>query len=196
MNIRGDSGALDSLLLQFFANRSSQSSASSALPSNSPASPRKSQPRDIVTLSGQNPDGNQLQQQSGFQTRQTRLISEEIENLGNGFRRMQEFETVEGRTFSRVEEFTADQNRAKKTIIQQNSSGSTTVLENVLDRQADGTFRSTERFTDEVGTVSTNIQFDITPNNIDILLGRPPSPERQNITPFGLSRGTQIDLSA
>ena len=196
MNIRGDSGALDSLLLQFFANRSPQSSTSSALPSNAPAPPRKSQPRDIVTLSGQNPDGNQLQQQSGFQARQTRLISEEIEKLDNGFRRMQEFETAKGRKFSRIEEFTADQNRAKKTIIQQNSSGSTTMLENILDRQANGTFRSTERFTDEVGAVSTNIEFDITPNNADILLGRPPSPDQNNQSPLKPIRGTQIDLSA
>lgn len=196
MNIRGDSGTLDSLLLQFFANRNPQSSTSSALPSNAPAPLRKSQPRDIVTLSGQNPDGNQLQQQSGFQARQTRLISEEIEKLDNGFRRMQEFETAKGRKFSRIEEFTADQNRAKKTIIQQNSSGSTTMLENILDRQANGTFRSTERFTDEVGAVSTNIEFDITPNNADILLGRPPSPDKNSQSPLKPIRGTQIDLSA
>lgn len=197
MNIRGNSGALDSLLLQFLANRSTQSSSSTAVAPIPQANPlQKSQPKDIISLSGQKPDREQSQQQSGFQGKQTRLITEEIEKLENGFRRIQEFENSEGRKFSRLEEFTADQNRAKKTIIQQNSSGSTTVLENVLDRQANGTFRSTERFIDEVGAVSTNVQYNITPDNVDILLGRPPSPDLNNQSPLKPTRGTQIDLSA
>lgn len=197
MNIRGNSGTLDSLLLQLFTNRNLQSNTSSAVALNAQTSPlQKEQPRDIVTLSGQKPDSNQSQQESGFQARQTRLISEEIEKLDNGFRRIQEFETAEGRKFSRLEEFTADQNRAKKTIIQQNSSGSTTVMENVLDRQTNGTFRSTERFIDEVGAVSTNVEYNVTPKNVDILLGRPPSPDLSTQSPLKPIRGTQIDLSA
>jgi len=90
---------------------------------------------------------------------------------------------------------TTTPDRSKKVVIQQNESGSTTVLENILDRQDDGTFRLTQRYTNEVGETQTNIELNFNPEDANILLGRPPSSTtlRTN-NPFQQTRGTEIDV--
>jgi len=81
-------------------------------------------------------------------------------------------------------------------VIQQNDSGATTLLENAFDRQEDGSFRLTQRFTDETGDTQTNIQFDVPPPNRDIALGRPPDNIEQAQRPNDTARGSQLDVSA
>jgi len=189
MDIRNSSGALDNILLQILQNKSAQSNNNAAAQSAPPPKVR-SRGQDIVSLSTSNGGQNNLNQS------QTRLVSEDITKLEDGFRRTQKFESGEGRQFTRIEEFTTTENRSKRIVLQQNNSGSTTLLENITDRQEDGSFRLTQRFTDENGETNTNIEFNVTPNNQDIILGRVPDPEQQNDKPFQLLRGTQFDLSA
>lgn len=148
------------------------------------------QTRDLVKISPESERQNQ-----NFQ-RGSRLVSEEVEETEKGVRRIQEFENEEGRKFTRIEEINNGENRSTRTVIQQNDSGSTTLLENVFDRQENGSFRVTQRFTDETGETQTNIQFDVNAPNSDIALGRStPSPE-QNRNPFESFRGSQLDVSA
>lgn len=144
--------------------------------------------QDIVRLSGHQ------KQAPNLQTKQTQLVSEKTEKIENGFRRVQEFENKAGKKFTRIEEYTTTDERTKRIVIQQNNSGSTTIAENILDRQEDGYFRLTQRFTDEIGETSTNIEFDVTPNNAGIILGRAPTPEQSNDNPFQQIRGTQFDV--
>ena len=92
---------------------------------------------------------------------QTRLVSEDQEKTGKGFRRFQEFETADGRSFSRHEEFTVTERGSRRLVVQQNASGSTTSLEVVTDKLQDGTFRRTSRFTDETGKTETKIEVDL-----------------------------------
>lgn len=148
--------------------------------------------QDLIQLSKQKAQTGE----EGFQPKHTRLIAEETEEIENGFRRTQKFIGKDGRQFIRIEEFTSSADRSKRIVVQQNSSGNTTILEDILDRQQDGTFRLTQRFTDETGATKTNIEFNVTPNNADIILGRTPAPEQQNAEPFEPSRGTQFDVSA
>lgn len=192
VDIRNASSVLDRLLLQAqqAAGRTTRQGASDT-PSNTAQNNQTGQ--DLISLSDNAP---RERFPSSFQQNQTQLVSEDTQALSNGFRRLQQFESGEGRSFTRVEEFTTTPDRSRRTVIQQNDSGSTTTLENVLDRQDDGSFRLTQRFTDGTGETSTNIQFNVTPNNADILLGRTPAPQQQNIDPSQLPRGREIDLSA
>ncbi len=144
--------------------------------------------KDIIQLSGK-------EKNSAFQPKHPHLLSESTEKIENGFRRIQTFANKKGQEFTRTEEFTTTTDRTKRIVIQQNSSGSTTILENILDRQNDGSFRLTQRFTDEIGATKTNIEFDIKPNNADILLGRAPIATKQDDNPFRPSRGTEFDIS-
>ena len=160
---------------------------------------QKPESSDFIRLSKKIAAKEQDSQNAGnapAKQNQTRLISEKTEDIENGFRRIQKFEGKDGRNFTRVEEFTATPDRAKRIVVQQNRSGNTTVAENILDRQPDGTFRLTQRFTDEVGATNTNIEFNVVPENIDVILGRTPTPEQQNENPFRQSRGTQFDVRA
>lgn len=193
MDIRSSTGTLDSLLLQILQTRNAQTNNAAAT-QDAPLPKIKARAQDIVILSSSSTDQNN--QQSNLGKNQTRLVDEDITKLENGFRRTQKFESGEGRQFTRVEEFTTSENRSIRIILQQNNSGSTTVLENIVDRQDDGSFRLTQRFTDENGETNTNIQFNVTPDNKDIILGRTPDPEQQNDKPFPILRGTQFDQNA
>lgn len=126
----------------------------------------------------------------------TRLIDETITRNDNGFRRTQEFENQNGRTFTRIEDVTTTPNRTRRVVIQQQESGSTTALEEIFDRQQDGTFRLTSRFTDETGRTETNIELNVTPPDRNIILGNVPNPDQNNEEPFNILRGTQFDVSA
>lgn len=149
--------------------------------------------RDVVTLSDQS---KQPYQNNNFNLqRGSTLISENIEKTDNGVRITKEFENTEGRKFTRIEELVNSENRFKRTVVQQNTSGNTTLLESIFDRQNDGSFRLTQRYTDETGETKTNIQFDAQPDNKDIILGRLPDPSQTN-QPFDLLRGSQFDVSA
>lgn len=149
----------------------------------------KSRGQDLIHLSREGQNKNATLRQN-----QTRLISEDTEEIKDGFRRTQKFEGKDGRSFTRVEEFTSTPKRAIRIVIQQNGSGSTTVTENILDRQKDETFRLTQRFTDEIGETATNIEFNVAPQNIDVLLGRAPTLAPQTDNPFQQTRGTQFDV--
>lgn len=145
--------------------------------------------RDLVKLS---PESNQ--QSQNFQ-KGSRLVSEEVEKTETGIRRIQEFENEQGRKFTRIEEINNGEKRSTRTVIQQNDSGNTTLLENVFDRQTDGSFRLTQRFTDESGDTKTNIQFGVQAPNREIALGRLNSTP-QNLNPLGNFRGSQLDIQA
>jgi len=134
--------------------------------------------RDLVKLSTDSQRQNQ-----NFQ-RGSRLVSEEVQETDRGARRTQEFSNAEGRQFTRIEEINNDENRSTRTVIQQNDSGNTTLLENVFDRQEDGSFRLTQRFTDETGDTQTNIQLGVQPPNSDIAFGRASESTQDRNNPF------------
>jgi hypothetical protein len=158
---------------------------------------RSRQPiRDVITLSGQKQQLVGSSTDAPLQGKQSRLVSETLEEKPNGFRRIQEFENSEGRKFTRVEDLTTSGNRSRRVVIQQNDSGSTTILENIFDRQEDGAFRLTSRYTNEAGETTTDIKFNVTPESENIIMGKRPSPDNKNENPFRPSRGTQLDLSA
>ena len=201
MDIRNTSGLLDSLLLQALQGQRTSEQQTAAVSTNASRNKNAGRGQDIVTLSDRATSGDGRTSQNALgqnvlRQNQTRLVSEETEEILNGFRRLQEFESGDGRKFTRAEEFTTTSDRSRRIIVQQNNSGNTTVLENILDRQDDGSFRVTQRFTDETGESSTNIEFNVTPQNADILLGRTPAPEQQNNSPFQPVRGTEFDSSA
>lgn len=198
MDVRNTSGAVDSVLLQILQSRQSQenSAASStqiAILKKQPLPPRE---QDIIRLSNNKTEEGHKNAQNLLEQKRTRLTSEETDQLENGFRRIQTFESADGRQFTRIEEFTTSTDRSKRIVLQQNDSGSTSILENIIDRQEDGTFRSTQRFTDSTGETKTNIEFNVTPTNRDIILGRAPDPTQSNDKSFQLTRGTQLDISA
>jgi len=136
---------------------------------------------------------------AAVQAGRTRLVAESITPLDNGFRKTQEFEQADGRTFTRTEEVVNQVGvngvlgeRTSRLVTQENASGSVTSLEDVFDRQEDGSFRLTQRFTNELGETSVNIDPDATPPNADIILGRAP---RTDTPPaYAPSRGLEIDL--
>lgn len=189
MDLRFPTGLINTLLPN--ANKPQGAEGVSAPEKKPPPPP----PQDTVAFSTQNQQSQTSKnEQGGIASKQPRLVSESLEKIENGFRRTQEFQTKDGRSFNKVEEFTTTADRSRRTVIQQNSSGSTTVLEDVLDRQDDGTFRLTRRFTDETGQTSTDVQFNIAPLDADILLGREPEIDKAKEKPFQSLRGTELDL--
>lgn len=148
--------------------------------------------RDLVTISQ---EGNRNAQNPNL-NRGSRLVSQEIQETETGLRRIQEFENGNGGSFTRVEEINNGEDRSTRTVVQQNESGSTTVLENVFDRQDDGSFRLTQRFTDGTGDTQTNIEFGVQPDSREILLGRLPNVDQISDRPFNPIRGSELDLSA
>lgn len=125
---------------------------------------------------------------------QTRLISENIDKLDNGYRRTQKFENAQGKTFTRIEEFTNTNNQSRRTVVQQNASGSTSRLEDIFDRQQDGSFRLTQRYTNEVGDISVNIKPNAQPPNSNFILGKTASNNHSQTQPLSQSRGSEINL--
>lgn len=130
-----------------------------------------------------------------FENPGTKLKSETQENLdGGGTRRTQVFEQEDGRTFTRVEDFSLTERSARRTVYQQNPSGSITQYEEVLDRLPGGGFRRTQRFQDETGETSVQITPDYKVTDAFVLSGG--NIPRSTPLPFASSRGTQLDLSA
>ncbi len=127
----------------------------------------------------------------------TRLVSEKNEEIGNnGFRRTATFEREDGRRFFRMEELSLTTQGARRTVTQQNPSGSISVYEEVLDRQDSGTFRRTQRFQDGAGDISTQITDDYTVTDPFVLSGGAATPSYRAASPFQPMRGTQLDLHA
>ncbi len=126
----------------------------------------------------------------------TRLINESREQVGDtGYRLTRTFEREDGRTFTKVEEFALTQRGARRTVVQQNPSGSITRYEEVLDRETGGNFRRTQRFQDGNGDVATNITGDYKVTDPFILTGGN-APTAHNPALFDPARGTQLDLRA
>lgn len=126
----------------------------------------------------------------------TRTLTDTQEALDNGaYRRTRVFEQEDGRRFSRLEEVTFTQNTVRKTVVQQNPSGSITQYEEILDRQTNGSFRRTQRYTNESGETSTHISPDYNTQDSFVLTGGRLGFEASQNS-FQTLRGTQLDLSA
>ncbi len=126
----------------------------------------------------------------------TRVVAETRQELDNGgYRVTRTYQREDGRTFSKLEDFTLTARGSRKTVVQQTPSGAITQYEEVLDREDGGNFRRTQRFTDESGEVSTVITPNHKVTNPQILT----SGQVQGFEPtgaFSSFRGTQLDLSA
>lgn len=124
----------------------------------------------------------------------TQLLSETLEDLDNGTRRTQVFERSDGRRFTRIEELVTTSRGTRRSVVQQNPSGNTTLLEDNLERTHNGLFQRILRFTDEAGEQNTKIETGIYPSDPFTLSGgalpnHPPGP-------FDSFRGKHLDLEA
>ncbi len=127
----------------------------------------------------------------------THLVAEAREDLdGGSYRVTRTFEREDGRTFTKLEEFAFTERGTRKTVTQQNPSGSITHYEEILDRQDSGNFRRTQRFQDANGDVSTQITADYKVTDAFILTHGAPLSAPLAPDPFQPSRGTQLDLHA
>lgn len=189
MEVRGNNTFIESQL----ANQSGRQSYAPS-PQSQPASAASAPATDIIQLS-RNLVVRTAVENAG--AGQTRLVKDSTETIDKGFRRTQNFERADGRTFTRIEEFTVSDRNARRTVIQQNASGNTTRLDAVFERQDDGSFRQTQRYTDEAGDTTTQIETDITVIDPFILSGGRLTPSPRSQTPFNNPyniRGTQLDL--
>lgn len=190
MDVRNNSALLNNLLSLGVNPNAAQNNA----PTSQPLPTKRNEPsQDSINLSRES--NNQSNNGNSFTANpnSTFLVSERIETLENGFRRLQEFESLTGRKFTRIEEVINSDDRSTRTVVQQNESGSTTLLENVFDRQEDGSFRLTQRFTDENGETQNNVRYNAQPDDRDFILGRTANPEASESNPFQTLRGTQLD---
>lgn len=194
MIIQNASGGLDDWLSQILRQRNQLQADKTASTATITAITKKTKTEDVVTFSGKKPDEKNNKNQSQLKQNNSNLVSENIQDTENGFRRTQEFENPNGLKFTRIEEIITTPDRSKRIVIQQNDSGSTTALESIIDRQGDGSFRLIERYTDETGETKTNVKLDFNPESADILLGRAANPQSNN-NPFQTLRGTQVDLN-
>jgi hypothetical protein len=128
---------------------------------------------------------------SNTNTPGTRLVDETRADLGDGaYRLTRTFQREDGRSFTKIEEFALTQRGSRKTVIQQNPSGSITRYEEVLDRESTGNFRRTQRFEDATGEVSTSITTGYKVSDLFVLSGG--ASAYDELSP---SRGTQLDLN-
>ena len=125
----------------------------------------------------------------------TRLVIETREELADGFRRTSTYERPDGRKFTRMEEVAITHQGARRSVIQQNPSGSVTRYEEILDREDTGNFRRTQHFQDEAGDIATQITNGFKVTDPFILTGGA-APSGILYTPFASPRGTQLDLTA
>ena len=125
----------------------------------------------------------------------TKVVAEKNEAIEGGSRRTRTFEQENGRQFTRIEELVSTARGSKKTVVQQNPSGSITRYEEVLDREEGGTFRRTQRFQDETGEQVTQITHGYAVKDPFVLTGGVAPSSFNTPTPFDSSRGTQLDLS-
>ncbi len=193
MEIRSNN-LIDSLVSQRFGQAPYASSARSPAPASAKNEPQTPQTADTISLSRDLVPSATNDNASALQTRLLREVTEPVER---GYRRTQTFERADGRTFTRVEEFTASDRNARRTVIQQNASGNTTRLDEVFERQGDGAFRRTQRFTDEAGDTTTQIQTNYVSADPFVLSGGTAmSAPRTQPGAFQSLRGTQLDLQA
>lgn len=180
MDVRQPNGLIESLLAQKLSAQPRADAAQTLAPkqqreATSPA-------RDIVRLSTtNNGSGN---------NKGTRLVQETEEETENGLRVVQEFETAEGRAFTRIQEFTTTDRGFRRNVIQQNPSGSTTQLEEVLNRQDNGLFQRIQRFTNEIGETQTRIDND----HVSLDLFRVSGGTAYGQLPLDTPRGYQLDV--
>lgn len=151
------------------------------------AKPRAGTGRDVVALAAP---------PSGAGAAQTRLIKEIIEETDAGYRRTRTFEQADGRTFTRIEDVAATPRGAERNVIQQNASGSITRLQQVLERQDDGSFRRTSRFTDATGQSETKIETGLAGGDLFALTSLPQGPGFSYAANQNAARGHRLDLSA
>lgn len=193
MDIRASNNLIDSLLAQRMGVPSYTVPTRAPAPAQTPPRIQQTERTDIVSLS-RDLVASATAQNAG--AGQTKLVREALEKIEQGFRRTQTFERPDGRTFTRVEEFTAADRNARRTVIQQNASGNTTRFDEVLERQDDGTFRRTQRFTDEAGETSTQIQTGVISADPFILSGGVTGGFERTRSGSLPLRGTQLDLQA
>ncbi len=199
MDIQNSNAAIERLLTQLAQKRNQQTQSTSTDFQNAIPPKKIDRVQDQVILSqdsARNKNVNSDDKSNANAGKGPNLISENIEDTEDGFRRTQEFENSNGNKFTRVEEVVTTPDRSTRTVIQQNESGSTTAFENVIDRQDDGSFRLIQRFTDETGETSTNVTVGFNPNDADVLLGRPAAPASQSNPALQLPRGSQVDITA
>lgn len=127
----------------------------------------------------------------------TRLVNETNQDIADGgYRRTRTYEREDGRTFTKIEEFALTDRGARKSVIQQNPSGSITRYEEILDREQGGNFRRTQRFQDSSGEVSTNITTGYKVTDPFVLTAGDMPASFIPASPFESPRGTQLDLTA
>lgn len=176
MEIRTSNGLIENLLAQRLLVQPEQQRA----PASQPQRQARTGGKDIISLSGATlPSG----------TNSAKLINEIEQKTDTGIRLIQEFETADRRTFTRIQDFTTTERGFRRDVIQQNPSGSTTRLEDILNRQDNGFFQRIQTFTDEVGITATRIDDNIPPA-IPFRANGTPN------TPFEITRGTQLDIQA
>ena len=198
MDVRNNSLLLNNLL-SLGGNSNAAQKNTSVQNQPLPATKPTKKPQDSIDLSKESNQQNQSRSNNTAFTAnpdRTFLVSERIETLDNGFRKLQEFESLTGKKFTKIEEVINSDDRSTRTIVQQGNTGSTTLLENVFDRQGDGSFRLTQRYTDENGDTKSNVQYNVQPDNKDFIVGRSPNPATSESNPFQVLRGTQFDASA
>lgn len=195
MEIRSQNNLIDTLISQRFGQALSVPSARTPAPASAQPDTPEYQPSEVVSISRDLVVSSSAPQNAG--AAQTRLLREVTEEIDRGFRRTQTFERADGRTFTRVEEFTASDRNARRTVIQQNASGNTTRRDEVYERQGDGSFRRTQRFTDEAGESTTQIDTRYVSHDPFILSGgTAPGPGFGAAQAAQSLRGSQLDLQA
>jgi hypothetical protein len=174
-----------------FLARKLQAEPQARLPAPAPALDKKRETttQDTVSFSPSTQDG---------QTGQRQLLQEREEETQGGVRIVQDFVTGEGRPFTRIQEFSQTPRGFQRDVVQQNPSGSTTRLQEVLDRQENGLFRRTLRFTDINGVEQTRIESDFISTDPFVLSeGQDASGANSYVpNPFDPTRGTRLDVSA
>ncbi len=129
----------------------------------------------------------------GLAAAQPKLMSETLDTLEHGFRRTQVFRQSDGRSFIRNEEVTLTERGMARIVTQDNPSGSRVRFEENLDRQADGNFRRSVRYTDETGGTQTRIDEAKGGINRFILSG---GSYAAPASPYEAQRGHSVDISA
>lgn len=129
----------------------------------------------------------------GLAAAQPKLVSESLDTLERGFRRTQVYRQSDGRDFIRNEEVILTDKGLKRTVTQQNPSGSNVTFEENLDRQSDGAFRRTVRYTDEIGATQTKIEASNAGIDPFILSG---GTYNKPASPYDQRRGVYLDVSA
>ncbi len=157
---------------------------------------RTSKAYDTGSKAPLSPQTSQNERTPANQNPGPQILSENQQVLDNGgYRLTRTFLGSDGRSFTKVEEFALTPRGSRKTVVSQNSSGSITQYEEVLDRENSGNFRRTQRFKDASGEVLTTIAYDYKVTDPFVLTGGQ-STAPKPASPYESFRGTQLDLTA